>query len=200
MKILDIFSTPIGVIRSACDIQETEYKIIESFDYGDKAHLNMFSKNYYVLNKLPEVKIQLEKHLKNYSQQVVGLSDNQELYITNSWCVKTPKGGYHPSHSHPNSLISGVLYLDVGENQNIVFEDESSIKKNFNFIYNNETNYNVNKFLFPVYKNDLILFPSSLKHEVHENKSDITRLILGFNTFIKGCFGNKNYPTELSIQ
>jgi len=200
MRTLDIFSTPISIVRSAIFPTDKELNIINSFNYEDKAHLNMFTKDYFVLNHLSNIKNQIEKYLKEYGEKVLGLKDKNQLYITNSWCVKTSKGGYHPSHSHPNSLISGVLYIDIGEKQGIVFEGQPAIFEKFNFLFDkNDTNYNSNKFFIPVSKNDLILFPSSLNHSVEINNTETTRLILGFNVFIKGIMGNTNYPTELNI-
>jgi len=50
-----------------------------------------------------------------------------------------------------------------------------------------------------VKNNDMIIFPSWIKHEVLENKTDTTRFVLRYNVFIKGKMGNDNYPTELNI-
>ena len=40
----------------------------------------------------------------------------------------------------------------------------------------------------------LFLFPSSLEHSVDNNDSDVTRISISFNTFVKGTFG-----TELGL-
>jgi hypothetical protein len=34
-------------------------------------------------------------------------------FVTQSWLNWTKPGQWHHKHSHPNSLYSGVLYLDV---------------------------------------------------------------------------------------
>ena len=200
MNTIGIFSTPISLINNAIDLSISDLKKINSFKYTEKAHLNLFTDNYYVLYDLIDVKKRIEDYLNNYGKDILGLTNKNELYITNSWCVKTLKNGYHPAHSHPNSLISGVFYIDVGQNQNIIFEYESSVFKKFDFcIDRNNTSFNTNRYVVPVRKNDLILFPSWLKHEVQINTTETTRLVLGFNVFIKGEMGNDDYPTQLNI-
>jgi hypothetical protein len=36
-------------------------------------------------------------------------------YITQSWANYTKKNQYHHTHEHPNSFISGVLYINANE-------------------------------------------------------------------------------------
>jgi Rps23 Pro-64 3,4-dihydroxylase Tpa1-like proline 4-hydroxylase len=44
---------------------------------------------------------------------------------------------------------------------------------------------------------DIVLFPSTLTHEVENVIADDTRVSLAFNSFIKGTFGDKGSLTEL---
>ena len=202
MKTIDIFSVPITIEENFVFCTTEELNIINSFEYDEKANLNFFTKDWDVLSKLPLIKKKINLFLDCYAKNVLSLTDNNSLYITNSWCVKTPKGGYHPSHTHPNSILSGVLYINVGDvEQHIIFEYENQLLKKFDFLLSKEkdTIYNTNKFAFTVKNNDMIIFPSWLKHEVLENKTDITRFVLGFNVFINGKMGNNSYPTELNI-
>lgn len=200
MKTVGLFSIPLTKVEDAILFTGDEINFINSTKYVEKANNNLFTEDYNILNSLPSINSQLEKILNNYCNSVLGFKNN-ELYITNSWCVKTPKGGYHPKHSHPNSIISGVLYIDVGtENQYIVFENEAQVFKKFNFLIDkNDNEYNTNRLSIEIKSKELILFPSWLEHEVPENKTNTTRLILGFNTFLKGKMGNNVYPTELNI-
>ena len=202
MKTINIFSTPITIKNDFISFNRSELDIVQSFEYEEKAHKNYFTKDYNVLDKLEHVNKKIKHYLIDYGRDVLGLKSKNELYITNSWCVKTEKGGFHPAHSHPNSLLSGVFYINIGNgNQHIIFEHENQVFKDYKFLldYDRDTHYNTNKFAVALKNNDLILFPSWLKHEVLENKTDLTRLVLGFNVFIKGEMGNNNYPTKLII-
>ena len=39
------------------------------------------------------------------------------LKITQSWINFTKKGEYHHPHAHPNSLISGVFYVEADKDK-----------------------------------------------------------------------------------
>ena len=44
-----------------------------------------------------------------------------EIYITISWINYTETNQYHHAHSHPNSVISGVYYIETDESDTITF-------------------------------------------------------------------------------
>ena len=48
-------------------------------------------------------------------------------------------------------------------------------------------------------QNTLLLFPSSLVHEVARNVTDEKRISISFNTFIKGVIGSSDRLTELKL-
>jgi len=205
MKTIGIFGTPISVKRDFINIGKDEKNIIEDCSWSEMANKNYFTDDYKILEKLPNIKQKLEDVIKQYGKEILGFKDNNELYITNSWAVKTPTGGFHPAHNHPNSIMSGVLYINVGVElgnfeQGIIFEHEPQILNKFNFLFDkNDTNWNTSRFAVQVNSGDLVMFPSWLKHEVKENTTETTRLVIGFNTFIKGRFGENNYPTDLKL-
>ena len=47
---------------------------------------------------------------------------------------------------------------------------------------------------------ELILFPSHLEHSVPENKSDMERISLSFNTFSDGILGKEKNLTYLNVK
>ena len=47
--------------------------------------------------------------LDDYVDRII--NSDQKLVITQQWANKNPKGSEHPTHTHPNSIISGVFYL-----------------------------------------------------------------------------------------
>jgi ectoine hydroxylase-related dioxygenase (phytanoyl-CoA dioxygenase family) len=46
----------------------------------------------------------------------------------------------------------------------------------------------------------VILFPSSLDHSVAENKTNNTRICIGFNSFVRGSFGQQGDYTDLILK
>jgi len=170
------------------------------YDYISKND-NYFSTNTNILDdkKLCDIKKEVDKKVLEFTTSILGIE--QELYITESWVAKTIKGGHHSIHNHPNSLFSGVLYLQIPTESSILFHYDNDLFKNFKFEFNfknfNEYNSQVTRIMLN--NNDLIIFPSWLNHSVEINNSQTERIVLGFNTFVKGNFGNSKYPTRLVL-
>jgi ectoine hydroxylase-related dioxygenase (phytanoyl-CoA dioxygenase family) len=59
--------------------------------------------------------------------------------------------------------------------------------------------HNSRTWWFPVNTGDVVLFPSSLVHEVPPTTSSEKRLSLAFNTFLKGYLGENKELNELIL-
>ena len=91
-------------------------------------------------------------------------------------------GDVHSKHTHPNSVLSGVLYLDVPEGSGkIRFHEPNPLKKINKFDIENDSEPNWEWFELPPEKGMILVFPSWLEHEVLENKSQQDRMTLVFN-------------------
>jgi uncharacterized protein (TIGR02466 family) len=196
-----IFPTPVYISKLNRELTPLELKFI------DKNKLDVFNNegnktsndNYILNNKLfKDLKTDLDLRIQDYFNKVVSPSNNITPYITQSWLNYTETNQYHHKHAHPNSLISGVFYINSNEeNDKIKFFNDSykAIKletKDWN-IWNSES------WWFSVKTGDVILFPSSLTHMVETKQGDNTRISLAFNVFIKGTIGNNKNLTELII-
>ncbi len=86
----------------------------------------------------------------------------------------------HPKHSHPNSLFSGVLYLDTPENcAQIVFTDP---RPHVNFIdFSSKDSFGNNQYYITPTSGLFIIFNSWLEHEVLKNKTKTPRISAPFN-------------------
>ena len=119
-------------------------------------------------------------------------------YITQSWLNYTETNQYHHKHEHPNSLVSGVFYINADEDN-----DKIRFFSNKYEVIRPEINefnlFNSTTWWFPVKTNDIVLFPSSLTHCVDIKKGTNTRISLAFNVFIKGKIGKEKLLTELKI-
>jgi uncharacterized protein (TIGR02466 family) len=163
---------------------------------------NYLSENTKIL-EIPELEVCktiCKKSLKLYSDLVFDCE--QQLYITNSWIAKTLPGQHHQVHYHPNSIVSGVLYLKAEKNKStITFRKKSMLKKNYDFDYHFKSYniFNSDAWTLPVESSQILLFPSWIDHEVSINKGQNERLILGFNSFVCGNFGKNNYSSDLTV-
>lgn len=131
----------------------------------------------------------------------LGASDKTSFYITQSWMNKNPPHSYHHTHMHPNSIFSAVFYVE-GVNSPTYFYryDDRSSFGNFTFYDKHKGNpFTANKVGVLNEPGRLILFPSSLVHDVDINKGNSNRKTISFNTFIKGEFGDYDELTKIKI-
>jgi len=196
-----IFPTPIYISKLDRELSKKELLFIDiNKSDCNKNEGNITTNNNYILNEKPfaNIKKELDIRVKDYFNKVISPANNITPYITQSWLNYTETNQYHHKHAHPNSLVSGVFYINCHEKHDKIkfFNDKySSIKpevKDYN-IWNSET------WWFAVKTGDIILFPSSLSHMVETKQGDNTRISLAFNTFIKGTVGRNKSLTELIL-
>jgi uncharacterized protein (TIGR02466 family) len=118
--------------------------------------------------------------------------------ITQSWINYTEKGEYHHKHRHPNSYLSGVLYINAKKpNDKIYFYKEGY--RQFKFGIKEFNPFNSESWFFEVESLDIVIFPSHLEHMVVTAENNETRVSLSFNTFLSGNIGNSADLTELIL-
>jgi uncharacterized protein (TIGR02466 family) len=196
-----IFPTPIYISKIGRELNKEELLFIDKTKLEVyKNEGNTTSKNNYILNNksFKNLKDELDLRIQDYFDKIVSPANNIKPYITQSWLNYTETNQYHHKHAHPNSLVSGVFYINCHEQYDKIkfFNDKYlMIKpevKNWN-LYNSET------WWFSVKTGDIILFPSSLTHMVETKKGTNTRISLAFNIFVKGTVGTNEELTELIL-
>lgn len=202
-EIDSLFAVPVYRAKAESVNFDKELSFLDSIEYK-KGVSNSLSKseNIFEMQEFRKCKELLEEHLNLFYDNVFNCQ--QEIYITNSWIARTKPGESHHSHNHPNSIVSGVLYLRAEEgSSNLKFNNKSRLKEDFAFDYTvNQYNiFNSSSWQYKVETGDIIIFPSWLPHEVSENNSDAERIILGFNTFVRGEFGEETtqYSAKLKL-
>jgi len=162
---------------------------------------NLSSKDSYILDNknLLSLKKQLLSKVDDYFKKVITPLDDVKPYITQSWLNFTGKNQYHHKHAHQNSIISGVLYLDVdSEKDRIFFHD--GLYEQISFQPKTYHPFNSNSWWFPIKNNQVFLFPSKTVHSVDLKPEDNVRTSLAFNVFVKGTFGYTDTLTELILK
>lgn len=199
MNIIPLFPTAVGRTTLDRSLSESELKFINELEVRPNKG-NTTSKNSYVLKEKPLEKLAefcLESANK-YFQEVYKPKEDLNLYITQSWVNYTERGGFHHKHSHQNSFISGVFYVNASvESDKVYFYNES-----YKQIKVQPTEWNVwnsESWWLEVGTGTLYLFPSSLTHDVPGVENDGRRISLSFNTFIKGAIGSYEHLAELVI-
>jgi uncharacterized protein (TIGR02466 family) len=147
--------------------------------------------------ELLDFKTFFKKHLDIYTSDILQLESNFE--ITDSWTARTPSNGSHHKHNHPNSIFSGVYYVnaDAGD---LVLEFDPLYSKYFRFNYKiKQYNiYNSNAWDIPVKPGLLVLFPSYLQHFTRKNTGVDNRMIVGFNSFL--CDDLTGHNENISVK
>ena len=78
---------------------------------------------------------------------------------------------YHGVHNHPNSLLSGVVYLNIEDNSSpIIFYNPNEIKNFITHKTTQDTIFNINHTTYNVKNGDILIWESWIKHEVPPNK------------------------------
>lgn len=204
--ILPLFSTPIySSIDDYRPSKEEVETIIslnsdEDFSWQTNKTNSFLSQEKYVLNNmlLSNIKTLCMKHLEKYSKNVLCLKQN--LYITNSWVSIKKPGQDHHVHKHPNSILSGVYYASIADDY-LNFCGDPGFLKDYNFSYSYEdwNVYNSSRWRLPVTTGSIVIFPSCTLHGVSVNNSNEDRIIIGFNTFVSGKFGENAYCSDLNL-
>ena len=200
-EMINLFAVPVAKSPIGRNYTDSELKYIETqLQRPSKAIDNYASPNKNVLahDELKDLQTIIQQHLDNYFKAVYNTSNNVALQITQSWLTLSRKGESHHSHTHPNSVVSGVLYVNVAGNDGINFYRN---EENLWFeLEPSETNYyNSYKIHVATKVGDLVLFPSSVKHGVNKVTEDIKRVSLSFNTFFSGEMGNPEFSNALRI-
>lgn len=124
-QILPIAPAPSILIKDFSNIfdwsaLETEINTL-SWDNGTNFNASV-SKN--VMAKLPNIKTLILSECETFAKHICPLDFNFKLKMTSSWVNKMSAGQSHPWHSHPFSVVSGVIFLDdTLENRKLSFKN-----------------------------------------------------------------------------
>ena len=201
-SIVPIFPTPLG-----------------SYDFGNliKPEVIDFIKNdlTYNLNRsnrtsiegnvldfpvMKEIKEFCELCVKEYTNTIYDQAFDTTFHITQSWSNITEPNEFHHKHTHPNSIVSGVMYLQTNEDDKIEFVGDPAIHKRITLDSKSFNDYNISFRWFQAWPGKLYLFPSTVPHDVPKlNDGARNRISIAFNTFVKGQLGSNINKTEAHI-
>ena len=197
----NLFPTPIYMTNIDRSFTKQELQFVDNQkNKCSKNSGNINTKDNYILNRkeFKNVKKFLDQCCQDYLEKIISPKNNIELYITQSWLNLCKKDQYHHGHKHPNSILSGVFYLQTVDDDCISFDNTHRVDqirpsiRDFN-------DYNSSLYNLPIEKNMLVIFPSSLMHSVPPVKKDQVRVSLAFNTFIKGELGKDEQLAKVII-
>lgn len=102
--------------------------------------------------------------------------------ITGCWANVNAPGAGHPAHNHPNNYLSGVYYVRTSERANTInFLDPRPQTGIICPPVTALTAENTEQVVVRVQDGTLLMFPAWLRHSVDPNRSERTRISMGFN-------------------
>ena len=131
---------------------------------------------------------------KEYFYNLMETAQDTEIYITGSWINKTTHGQQHRAHTHPNSILSGTMYID-GDYFTTRFMSNPSL---IEFQYVNHNIWNTKHHVLAFQKGDVCIFPGELSHAVDTYTGDRPRITIAWNTFVRGVI-NESLTIDLVI-
>lgn len=202
MEIISLF--PTAVLRDRLDRDFTDAEVqgfVKLQNTLRSNEGNRASEDFEVL-ELPEFanlkQFCLEK-VRQYFKEILKVPDETEPYITLSWTNYTNTGQHHHRHSHSNSIVSGVLYINAHREADKI-EFYNLAYKTIDFDATEFNVFNATSWWLPVGTGDIIIFPSNLIHGVPISQRDYTRISLSFNTFVRGEIGIKDQLKWIKIK
>jgi len=194
-----LFPTPLIFTNIEREFTKEE---LEFFDEHGKTTFknegNVTSLDNYLMkhDAMSTIKQELTQALQMYMDSIIKQKDDVKPYITQAWLNYTTENQYHHKHAHPNSFLSGVMYINADpEKDKITFFKEGY--KQIKLEPKEWSWYNAETWFFTVKPGDIVVFPSSLTHMVEQKAGDNTRISLAFNSFLRGSIGDNRSLTEL---
>ena len=194
-----LFPTPVAFYHWEEGLTDKEIKFINSLDQRANDG-NTTSKDSYLFKRkeLKRLKQFAQQCVDDYVAAIYAPKTSARLYTTQAWTNYTKPGQFHHKHSHQNSVVSGVFYVNAnGSDDRIKFFNGK--KSNWKVHTDNWNTFNSESWWFSVETNKLILFPSTLEHMVETVQGDHERVSLAFNTFWLGELGDYNELTHLEL-
>ncbi len=105
-----------------------------------------------------------------------------KISITTCWAMVNGKFAFNSVHNHPNSILSGVYYVQVPENcGGVFFSDPRPASQMLVPPVVEFSPWTFPRVTYKAYEGSMLLFPSWLLHGVEPNLSDEDRVSISFN-------------------
>ena len=171
-----------------------EGKIVTGDEFGDS---KIYQKaEFFWLNK--QIFSSAEKYL-----DALGVDINKiKIYASKAWPIVIEKGGKILRHKHPNSILSAVFYLQTGDEESgeIRFYDSHS-EVDFLPMKFKRNGRSYTNCKYKARPNDLLIFPSTLEHEVNTYDGELPRYSISYDIIVTStrndaCESTIPHPSE----
>ena len=171
---------------------------IKNLEYPHEASGHDHTEDKYILDrpKLKIIKAILKEVCDFFVHQEMGVKENVDFEIQNSWINRHQQGEHNTLHWHSNAMLSAVYYIQNEPNAGQIMFKRSHLHYNLfhdtvrvDFKDEVQNQYNLDLFAVEPVSGDLVIFPSHVEHMVTHNETNTERYSLAFNLFARGHVG-----------
>ena len=198
-------ATPISHEKVDFKLNEEQMNYILSLEYNSRDFVKdklKVTKDIFILNNnvMKSVREFLTFKVEEYKKNVLQI--NNDLKLTSSWIAINKKNSKHHSHTHRNSFLSTVYYINCKSGALDIEIAKSPLEQGYYFEYDIIQNnvFNSRVLTLDVKDQSLVIFPSWLVHGTHVNKDNDDRIILGADFMIEGLFGSREANDLIEIK
>lgn len=201
-QMMNMFAVPLYKARLGRQFTADEMQFFQAqLKSPVQAISNFASQNKKILDEpaMHDIRAVLQSHLDQFFRITFNSSNKVALQITQSWLTRSQQGDSHHVHTHPNSVVSGVLYINLAPQDGITFYRNVD-NLWYELLRNEDSYYNAPSYFVQTSIGELILFPSNIRHGVRTVSAPVDRVSLSFNTFFSGELGREEFSNQLSIR
>jgi uncharacterized protein (TIGR02466 family) len=194
-----LFPTPVGAYKLNRSFSKKELTFLKGLKTVPNVNTTRSADSYILRNTaMKELEDFLKACVQDYLESIICPKTDMSLRITQSWVSYTKKGETFPAHAHPNSLVSGVMYIEADKSKDKILFNNPSLVSSIMIQPKQNNLFNSNVWWIPVGTGDVLLFPSTMYHSVLPIDTD-NRISLAFNTFPTGHIGDEDHLTEVHL-
>ena len=202
-NVVPLFPTPLYTTNVPEELIEDHIDLLDSeeLSFHDNNMYGARSQNTYILDQKEYKKLGsfILHHCFLFGSNYLSFDYNNYRF-TQSWVSEKKLDDEHKVHTHPNSLISGVLFYQQSTLAPPILFHKYDSMDSFYILpkFKDELNpFSSKTYQVPYKPNLLLLFPSYLNHSVPKNTHATPRKSLAFNIVPKRGFGDETDLTEL---
>ena len=195
---LNIFATPVFVKELDTDIKpllKLALKLRKEDPTGvSKSNTGGWQSRDFIVSEFPKVFDPIVPELHAYFEQIkkeYGLHDFAQIKMGNCWFNINNAADSNDIHTHPNSFISGTIYLQAEEKHGKFvaykpFIERDMLINQLGHYKAETTNANCSAFEIGPKTGYIMLFPSTMIHGVNKGEeSKVQRISFAFNTVLE---------------
>lgn len=199
MIVHNLFPLPIGSFKLDREFTKKELDFINKLETRPNMG-NTTSKDNNLFNRkeLKSLAAFVQDSVDSYFAAVYAPKHDVKLRFTQSWANYTQPGQHHHKHAHPNSLVSGVIYINADPSKDKIYFYRDGYQQ-IKLPQGTFNPYNSESWWLEAATGQMYLFPSSTTHMVQTVEAAETRISIAFNTFPQGYIGDDDDLTGLHL-